>query len=120
MTLRVLIVDDEPDMRLLVQRRLARRGWRVDAAASGAEALDHWRSRTYDAIVLDHRMVPMNGMETAEALRAAAYSGPLILFSAYLEDVQEDATAEGIATLDKSDIALLDRRIEELVDDLDR
>jgi CheY-like chemotaxis protein len=114
-SLRVLVVDDEPDMRLLIQRRLVRRGWHVDTAATGLEALDHWRSRTYDAIVVDHRMAPMDGMETARALRNAAYSGPLVLFSAYLEEVEDEAAAAGIATLAKSDIAQLDRLIERLV-----
>jgi PAS domain S-box-containing protein len=57
----MLIVDDEPAIRAALSLYLEREGHSVDAVASGREALEHARSRRYDAILLDLRMPDMSG-----------------------------------------------------------
>ena len=57
----MLIVDDEPALRAALSLYLEREGHTVDAVGSGREALEHARSRRYDAILLDLRMPDMSG-----------------------------------------------------------
>lgn len=68
--LRVLIADDEPDVRLLL--RLGLRHHRIDVvgeAANGQEVLDHCAAGAPDAIVLDLLMPRMNGFEVIPILQ---------------------------------------------------
>jgi CheY-like chemotaxis protein len=69
---RVLIVDDEEAIRSAMRRALERRGWVVDEAADGREALLKLdvggRPGEYDAIVSDLRMPGISGIELCEQL----------------------------------------------------
>ncbi|HEV2147328.1 MAG TPA: ATP-binding protein [Longimicrobiaceae bacterium] len=67
--LRVLVVDDEPELRRILRRYLEARGHRVDEAASGAEALERVAAASYDALVLDLKMPEMPGDELFRLLR---------------------------------------------------
>ena len=64
----ILIVDDEADFSEVVAERLRGRGFDVDTAESGPEALEKAKGRTYDAIVLDLAMPDMDGIETLTRL----------------------------------------------------
>lgn len=84
----VLVVDDEPDMRVLVHAVIdtANQGLRVvGEAASGEEAIRRWREIRPDVILLDHRMPGMSGLEAAERILAEEPEQWIILFSAYLD-----------------------------------
>ncbi|HEX5465059.1 MAG TPA: PAS domain S-box protein [Candidatus Limnocylindrales bacterium] len=65
----VLVIDDEPAIRAFLARTLLEAGHGVIAAASGAEALEQIRGRRVDAVLLDHRLVGMDGLEAFERLR---------------------------------------------------
>ncbi|MGQ0714606.1 MAG: PAS domain S-box protein [Gemmatimonadaceae bacterium] len=67
----MLIVDDEPALRAALSLFLEREGHTVDAVASGREALEHARTRRYDAILLDLRMPDMSGDALFEELLAS-------------------------------------------------
>jgi two-component system NtrC family sensor kinase len=67
----MLIVDDEPALRAALSLYLEREGHTVDAVASGREALEHARSRRYDAILLDLRMPDMSGDVLFKELQAS-------------------------------------------------
>jgi PAS domain S-box-containing protein len=69
--LTMLIVDDEPAIRAALSLYLEREGHIVDAVASGGEALEHARSRRYDAILLDLRMPDMSGDVVFAELQAS-------------------------------------------------
>jgi DNA-binding NtrC family response regulator len=60
----VLIVDDEQEFLEAVAERLANRGFTVDTALNGAEALAKIGEKVFDAIVLDLMMPEIDGMET--------------------------------------------------------
>ncbi|MDQ4080613.1 MAG: PAS domain S-box protein, partial [Gemmatimonadota bacterium] len=67
----MLIVDDEPAIRAALSLFLEREGHTVDAVATGSEALEHARTRRYDAILLDLRMPDMAGDEVFAELQAS-------------------------------------------------
>ena len=67
---RVLVVDDEPDIVALVAFHLAKAGFRVGTAATGADALAAAREERPSLIVLDLMLPGMSGFEVLEQLRA--------------------------------------------------
>ena len=68
---RVLVVEDDPDIRQLVELRLRGLGHRVVSAASGAEALSVIAERgAPEVVVLDVAMPGMTGLEVLRTLRA--------------------------------------------------
>ena len=65
---KVLLVDDEPEFTEVLSERMKSRGVDVDVTASGREALEKARGRSYDAIILDLSMPEMDGIETLRHL----------------------------------------------------
>jgi DNA-binding NtrC family response regulator len=63
---RVLIVDDEAEFLDSIGERLRNRGFQVDTALNGREALQKVQGNLYDAIVLDLMMPEMDGLQTME------------------------------------------------------
>ena len=78
----ILIVDDEPGVRDLLQDTLEGAGYSTLVAANGAEALDHLRRRSADLCIVDVNMPTMNGFEFLEKLRAHDTQTPVLLLSA--------------------------------------
>jgi len=68
MARRILVVDDEEDIRTILEHILLRQGFEVGFAANGQEALDRLKESAYDLMVLDVRMPVMDGFEVLEAL----------------------------------------------------
>jgi CheY-like chemotaxis protein len=68
--LRLLVVDDEPDLRNIIVRLLERRNHKVDAAGDGDEAWDRLQDQSYDCIMLDLRMAGTGGQELFQRLNA--------------------------------------------------
>ena len=68
---RLLIVDDEPGIRDVLQEVLAASGYSVDTASNGAEAVDRIKSGHYDAIISDLCMPEMDGEKLYETVRDA-------------------------------------------------
>jgi two-component system phosphate regulon response regulator PhoB len=69
MTHRVLVVDDEPDITALVAYHLAKAGYRVTTAASGAEALRAARNERPDVVILDLMLPGVSGYDVLSELR---------------------------------------------------
>lgn len=68
--LRILVVDDEPDVRELSARTLTRAGFRVTTAGSGEEGLEAARRQVPDLILLDVVLGDMDGRDVCRKLRA--------------------------------------------------
>ncbi len=69
MTHRILVVDDEPDITALVAYHLAKSGYRVSTAATGADALRAAREERPDIVVLDLMLPGLSGYEVLGELR---------------------------------------------------
>ena len=80
---RVLIVDDEPNMRRVLEIMLGRRGYRTDAAADGEEAWERLRDGRYDLVCSDLRMPRLDGIELLRRMRDQGLDLPLILMTAH-------------------------------------
>ncbi len=64
MKITVLLVDDEEEYTELLSERMEARGYKVDVANSGPNAINEVKDKAYDAIVLDLSMPEMDGIET--------------------------------------------------------
>ncbi|HEU4698993.1 MAG TPA: response regulator transcription factor [Gemmatimonadales bacterium] len=69
MTHRILVVDDEPDITALVAYHLAKAGYRVSTAGTGAEALRAAREERPDVVVLDLQLPGVSGWDVLAELR---------------------------------------------------
>ena len=80
----ILVVDDDPDIRDLIQEILEGAGHDVTVAAEGQEALNKLKRRPYELIVLDIMMPTMNCYEVLEQIRAmpSRASTPVIVVTA--------------------------------------
>jgi CheY-like chemotaxis protein len=80
--LRVLIVDDEPDIRATVSAMLEIEGYDVDEAANGADALHAIERQPPDVILLDMRMPVLDGWGFARELRRRGHEMPIVVMTA--------------------------------------
>ncbi len=80
--LRLLVVEDEPDLAAAVRGRLKGEGYAVDVAADGEEALAFARAVRYDVIVLDLMLPRVSGFEVLRSLRAGGVTAPVLLLTA--------------------------------------
>ena len=67
--IRVLLVEDNPLNRLVVQAILAKLGCQVTVAGDGQEAVDSYQAGPYDMIFMDCQMPVMDGFEATQAIR---------------------------------------------------
>jgi DNA-binding NtrC family response regulator len=81
-TIRLLLVDDEARFVETLGKRLSARGYLVEIAHSGPDALAALRERPADVVLLDVRMPGMDGIETLREIRARHSDVQVILLSA--------------------------------------
>lgn len=79
---RVLVVDDEPSIRLLVARALEKRGFDVDSATDGVEALQKLSEGHYDLLVLDLMMPRLDGLGVIENLSDTGRAPKILIMTA--------------------------------------
>jgi PAS domain S-box-containing protein len=78
---RVLIVDDEPLVRMHVRRLLTRSGFTVEEAANGSSGLEAIARSSPDVVLLDMMMPDLDGVQVARRLRASGIHVPVVLCS---------------------------------------
>lgn len=102
---RILLVDDQADVRFMLSLFLDDEGLDHDEASSGEEALERVAAHAYDLVLLDQRMPPgMSGIEVAERLLSQGVAVPVVLYSAFLDpSVEQRAAALGLRTVDKGE-----------------
>ena len=66
---RILVVDDDPQIRRVMRVTLTGQGYEVDDAKSGEAALEKLRDERFDLVLLDMNMPGMGGLETCRAIR---------------------------------------------------
>jgi CheY-like chemotaxis protein len=113
---RIMVVDDEENIRLLYQEELEEEGYAVDVAANGQEALDKLTSFVPDLITLDIKMPGMDGVETLRRIREVQRDLPVVLCSAYGEYKQDLTTwASDAYVIKTSDLTELKETIRTLL-----
>ncbi len=80
---RILVVDDEATPRMAITRALNLMGYKADAAASGAQALERLAATPYDVVLLDLRMPGLDGVEVMKRVREAYPNTLIIILTAH-------------------------------------
>lgn len=94
--IRVLVVEDDPDLRSLMFLGLLLQGMIGDAAADGLEGLKLAMQRRYDVLICDIRMPGLSGIELTRKLRERKLAPKVILVSAHLSpEMVQRATDAG-------------------------
>ena len=88
-TIRVLVADDETNLRELIVRELTRRGLEAEGVGDGESALTRLRESPYDVVVLDMKMPKKEGIEVLRELQDFPEHPQVIVMTGF----QEVATA---------------------------
>jgi len=86
---RILIVEDEPSMRLGLSDNLEFEGYEVDSASDGKEGMDKILSGSFDLVVLDVMLPTMTGFEVCKSVRKQGNNTPIILLTAKGEEIDK-------------------------------
>jgi two-component system response regulator MprA len=79
---RVLVVEDDPSVRLALERALGYEGYQVGTAGDGAAALEAMTTFVPDAVVLDVMMPFVDGLEACRRIRARGDTTPILILTA--------------------------------------
>lgn len=82
---RILVVDDNPEIREIIQILLSGEGFLVEEAADGSAALNKLKEQTFDLIILDIMMPGLNGYQTCLEIRKTS-NAPILFLSARTKD----------------------------------
>jgi DNA-binding response OmpR family regulator len=93
--MRVLVAEDDPGLRSVLERGLREQGYVVDAVANGVLALRHLRSYDYDVAILDWRMPEKSGLEVVAEARRQGNRTPMLMLTA------RDTPADRVAGLNE-------------------
>lgn len=98
--LRVLVVDDEPGMRMTTAANFDLEGFIVGEAESAEDALSKIATDTYDVVFTDIRMPGMTGIDLFRALRERGNTVPVVLMTAFHDELPtRRALEDGVFTL---------------------
>ena len=92
---RILVVDDEPQIRRVMRMALTGQGYETVEARSGEEALDRFRETRPDLVLLDLNMPGIGGLDTCRMLRAGSEVPIIILTVRNTEDEKVKALDAG-------------------------
>jgi len=80
---RILVIDDEPDIRESLEALLSEEGYHVELAANATEGQKRLESSSYDLVLLDLMMPDKSGMQVLEEIRMRDRETPVFLITAY-------------------------------------
>lgn len=80
--MRLLLVEDDPELRLALERSLTHAGMRVLACPDGEQALTAWQAREWDAVLLDLTLPGMDGLDVLQEARARGLLTPVVILTA--------------------------------------
>src|SRR5260370_34686637 len=92
--MRILVVEDDPDMAHFITRGLTEQPYAGDAVSSGEAAIERAATTPYDAILLDVMIPPPDGLEVCRRLRREGVETPILMLTA------RDAVADRVEGLD--------------------
>lgn len=80
---KILVVDDEPSQRLMLQANLSLDGYRVFEATDGTDAIARVSEEFFDLILMDNRMSKMDGIEALKEIKKISPGIPVIIITAF-------------------------------------
>ena len=99
---KILVVDDDPDIRELFDAYLSKKGYKIDIAKSGLEAIQKTDSDEFDFIFLDIKKSGLDGVETFKRIKEKKPQSRIIIMTGYRTMAQElisDSLKEQIHTI---------------------
>ena len=93
--MKLLLIDDDPDIRFLVEFVLSQGGHSVVSCESGTEGIAAAEPTAPDVILLDMLLDDMHGTEVLRGLRAEGVSAPVVFLTGKSDMTAEDARAAG-------------------------
>ncbi len=80
---KILIIDDDLDLSLLLNRFLTRNGYEVEEANSGAKGIDKFKKNSFDIVICDYRLGDKEGREVLEEIKIADPSAIVLIITGY-------------------------------------
>jgi len=94
----ILVVDDEPSMRIALSESLESCGYKVEVSGSGADALEKFQEDKFEVVITDMRMPGMSGMDVLRGIKKVSSKTPVIVITAYgTVNTAVEAMKEGAA-----------------------
>ncbi|MBS1984008.1 MAG: sigma-54-dependent Fis family transcriptional regulator [Bdellovibrionales bacterium] len=115
MSLRILIADDEAELRLGIRGQIQSRGFVIDEASDGQRAWDMIQKNPYDLVLLDVRMPVLDGIEVLSRLKESHPSTTVAVITAHA-NVQDAVKAIHLGAFDYIEKPVRPERLDELVD----
>ena len=99
MTERILVIDDEPDMLMLLSMIIEENtSWEVDTTNNPSEGLKMVMENEYNLVIADLKMPGFDGMEVFEELKEMKPNIPVIIITAYGSlEIADEARSKGVA-----------------------
>src|SRR5690625_595683 len=90
MTGEILIVDDQPGIRLLLTDILTNDGYKVTTASNGKEAIEKLQEEPYALILLDYKLPIIDGVQVLEQIEKENIIIPVIVMSGLTEKIEKE------------------------------
>lgn len=88
----LLIVDDQPGIRLLLKDVLTNEGYKISLAETGLEALEKIYEHTFDLVILDYRLPILDGGAVVKKLEELNIRVPIIMMTGLIESMEDVVT----------------------------
>ncbi len=92
---RILVVDDDAGIRVLLKNSLEATGYQVDVAQNGVEALRLWEAKSYGLLITDMVFMYSGGIDLVQSIRGRDAQVPILAITGYGEGVAQEALEAG-------------------------
>jgi CheY-like chemotaxis protein len=114
--IKILVVDDEDNIRFLFKEELEEEGYQIDMASNGFEAIEKIKGSKFDLIVMDIKMPGMDGIQALNEIKNMNKDQLVVLCSAYGEFKQDFSSWVSDAYVVKSaDLSEMKQTIKRLL-----
>jgi len=86
----ILIIDDQPGIRMLLTDVLKNEGYKVTTAADGKEAVNKLYTHTYQLMIVDYKLPVISGLEILKMLNEDKVEIPVIVISGLTDEIEKE------------------------------